>query len=124
MMPPSIDEARVVHTGSGAEETLSVRADSHCHFFQRFASDKYEVGLRLDWSDLDTNGNPRLDADFFIPGETKPIRPNPFPKSHHTTRTTGSSGMPVYEWTLDQIALRFYVRLLRHGDVPGGFAIA
>ena len=50
---------------SGRTEQLRLRPGSACQFFEPFACGRYCVQLRLDWNDLDANGNPMLDADFY-----------------------------------------------------------
>ena len=60
-----IKSATVEFLDSGETITLSTKQNSVCHFFDEFQVDDDTVILRLDWSDLDENGNPTLDADFY-----------------------------------------------------------
>lgn len=71
-IPSSVSNARLLDTLSGGTIRLSTRPGSACHFAERFRHGDFEVGLRIDWSAIDVNGDPTLDADFFRPGETTP----------------------------------------------------
>ena len=56
----------------GDPQELRTRPDSRCFFVDRFDHAGLEVGLRFDWGDQDADGNPTLDADFYLPGSKKP----------------------------------------------------
>lgn len=83
---------------TGEEFTLETKAESACHFFQRFTVDDDEIQLRIDWSDIDDNGHPVLDADFYC---SKTRRKRSLKgsrlKSHHTN-TAPETGRQ-YVWS-------------------------
>jgi len=60
----NIESAVVTFSDTGEVRTLTTRERSASHFFPRFMVGDHEIQLRLDWSDLDSNGQPTLDADF------------------------------------------------------------
>ncbi len=95
-IPDEVVSATLINLATRQEQKLSLRADSGCHFADRFSYGDYEIGFRFDWGDLDVNGNPTLDADFFKPGQTKPIREMRNHPSHHTEKVFDPS---VPEWT-------------------------
>lgn len=51
-----------IHTGE--VQTLTPRNGSACLFFSAFIAGNDQIQLRLDWTALDINGQPTLDADF------------------------------------------------------------
>ena len=57
--------ALATNVSTGVTQELTTRNGSSCHFFEPFECSGYEVRLRLDWKDLDDQGNPTLDADFY-----------------------------------------------------------
>ena len=60
----NIESATVVFLDTGESKMLETKPNSACHFFEPFQIENDTVTLRLDWSDLDGNGNPTLDAGF------------------------------------------------------------
>ena len=64
-----IESAVVTFSDTGEAHALTTRARSASHFLPRFKVGEYVIQLRLDWSTLDSYGQPMLDADF-IDGET------------------------------------------------------
>ncbi len=57
--------ARVTDVLTGASQELTTKNGSVCQFFELFECGGYKVQLRLDWKDIDRQGNPTLDADFY-----------------------------------------------------------
>ena len=81
---------------TGATQELTTKQGSVCQFFEPFECGGYKVWLRLDWKDLDSQGNPTLDADFYsrITGEMdKSMRAQP---AHHTQAQ--GDGERTYLW--------------------------
>jgi hypothetical protein len=60
--------AHATDMASGTSQELTPRRGSNCQFFERFPARAYDVALGLDWNDLDSEGNPTLDADFYRRG--------------------------------------------------------
>jgi hypothetical protein len=76
----------------------------------------HEIGLRIDWGKPDGNGDPTLDADFFNPGETKPLQ-QPLFKSVHHTRKTQESGLWIYDFAFDDLHLRLLIEFTRQQNI-------
>lgn len=77
--PEDIIKVVLINVKTGEEITLVNRVGSCCHFVpenQRIIFDGKEIQLRLDWSDLNSFGDPTLDADFI----------NPLNKKTHTSK--------------------------------------
>lgn len=68
---PDITHVKAIILDDGREITLSQRPlgntgqASQCTFFGELVDRSFKITLRLDWEDLDTNGDPTLDADIF-----------------------------------------------------------
>lgn len=70
---------------TGATQELTTKKGRNvCHFFEPFKCVGYEVWLRLDWKDLDSQGNPTLDADFYNPSTGKKDKSMKAHPAHHT----------------------------------------
>jgi hypothetical protein len=88
--------ALATDVSTGVTQELTTKNGSGCHFFEPFECAGYEVRLRLDWRDLDDQGNPTLDADFYslsTGAMDKSMKAHP---AHHTSARTGSGR--TYEW--------------------------
>ena len=98
----------VTFLDSGKVQQLTTRPGSSNHFFDRFEVGADEVQLRLDWSDMDVNGQPSLDANFT---DRETGRPRALKgrrrKAHHTRAISGDDR--TYEWEFDGASLRFAV---------------
>ncbi len=81
----NINSVKVTFEDTGEVLTLTTRPGSASHFFERFVVGEDEIQLRLDWSDLDANGQPTLDADFIDrkSGKHRALRGNRR-LAHHT----------------------------------------
>ena len=90
--------ARAWATDLSTEQTydLTVRHGSRCHFFKPFPAGPYMVQLRLDWQDIDSHGNPTLDADFHDPETGKIDVSMRRHAAHHTC--SQSDGCQTYLW--------------------------
>jgi hypothetical protein len=93
----NIESAYVQYLDTGEKELLSTKSGSRCHFFDPIFLDDDKVILRLDWGDIDTNGNPTLDADFYKTQTGKKRSLSGVRRtSHHTNSTTNENRS--YEW--------------------------
>jgi hypothetical protein len=104
-----IAHAVVTFLDTGETGELTTKPRSSCLFFDRFIAGSYEVQLRLHWADLDKNGHPKLDADFYALGAGRidhSMRGNP---AHHTSST--GSGERSYEWKFANATRRFTVAI-------------
>jgi len=103
-----IDSACVIRLNTGEIQELSTNGDSCCHFFEPVNIEDYKITFRLDLSDLDKDGNPTLDADFYD-YKTNKILPNLGEryKAHHTN--TINHNTRVYEWEFNEVKLTFKV---------------
>jgi hypothetical protein len=88
--------ALVTDVSTGVTQELTTRKDSSCLFFEPFECAPYEVRLRLDWKDLDEQGNPTLDADFYHLKTGAMDKPMKKHAAHHTS--AGAAGGRIYEW--------------------------
>ena len=119
-IPETIIAARLINAASGKELALKTRSGSCCHFVERFSHGKYEIGLRIDWSDMDRSGDPTLDADFFTPGDTKPLREPQFKQVHHTRKAWDVAvELWVYDFDFDDLSLRLLLELTRQRTITG-----
>jgi len=79
--------------------TLKTKLKSICHFFEPFQIENDTINLRLDWSDIDENGNPTLDADFYDSNTNKKRRLKGERKDvHHTSSIKGEGRMYCWEF--------------------------
>jgi len=90
-------------------QRLSIRPGSQCHFFEPFVSGRYQVQLRLHWKDLDSHGNPRLDADFYPLATGKMDKTMEKHPAHHTESDDGPSR--VYKWVFEDDERQLQVML-------------
>lgn len=106
-----IYKAVVEFLDTGEEFTLEERADSACHFFQRFTVDDDEVQLRIDWSDIGDDNNPVLDADFYCSktGKKRSLKGSRL-ESHHTTATPEQGRQ--YVWSYRNYKRPFKVKVM------------
>jgi hypothetical protein len=104
----NIESAVVTFSDTGEVRTLTTRERSASQFFPRFMVGDDEIQLRLDWSDLDSNGQPTLDADF-IDRETGTHRALRGKRrvAHHTESSPGEGRR--YEWELNGFSRQFSV---------------
>ena len=98
----------VTFEDTGETVELTTRPGSGHHFFERLAVGDDEVQLRLDWSDLDSNGQPMLDADFINPenGRHRPLH-GERKAAHHTE--SDAEDTRRYEWEFKGFSRRFTV---------------
>ena len=107
----NIESATVTFEDTGEVRTLTTRAGSASHFFDRFMVEKDEIQLRLDWSDLDCNGQPMLDADFIDPetGNHRTLRGKRW-DAHHTASSHGEGRS--YYWKFKDLSRKFSVAVV------------
>lgn len=92
---------------TGEEQVLTTRPGSTCHFFAQFDVAGYLVQLRLDRSDIDSNGRPRLDADIIDPTTGNHIRSRTAKSVHHTDSSGSNPGN--YRWQFKDVDLNIQV---------------
>lgn len=104
----NISSVKVTFEDTGEVLAPATRPGSASHFFERFVVGENEIQLRLDWSDLDANGQPTLDADFIDrkAGKHRALKGNRR-QAHHTASSPG--GDRVYEWEFEGLSRRFSV---------------
>jgi len=106
-----IGSATVIFFDKKERHLLAVKSNSSCHFFDRFCVGKDEVQLRLDWSDIDENGYPVLDADFYdIKTKKKKKLKGSRLRSHHTNSIDGRGRM--YSWEFNGYTRPFKVQVV------------
>ena len=106
-----IESAKVIFLGSSEEQVLCTKPNSNCHFFEKFQAGNNTIQLRLDWNDLDINGFPTLDADFYsLDTEKKRKLKGKRQESHHT-KAIENEGR-TYEWIFEGCKIKFIVVLV------------
>ena len=112
-MKDYIASAAVTFSDNCESYILKTIEGSECHFFEKFKVGDDYIQLRLDWTDLDYNGHPTLDADFIDckTGSHRPLK-GKRKEAHHTT--SSSSGGRCYEWVLDDYCRQFSVAVEFH----------
>ena len=100
--------AYAIEMDSGEKKVLFVREGSYCHFFDPIVVSGHQVNLRLDWADLDDEGRPTLDADFYNAVTRKRLKNSGDRRAAHHTRCSSASGRE-YEWIFDTARLRLKV---------------
>jgi hypothetical protein len=121
---PDVVDAIAVLDGDKKEvlvqKTLRDGSPSQCLFFEEFTVDGCRIQLRLDWNDLDQNGDPTLDADISEGGEKLLVDRD---KWHHTPKILDGSEW-VYSWSFRGKQLRFKVQVTSQRDQTGVSRIA
>jgi hypothetical protein len=104
----NISSANVTFEDTGEVRALATRSGSASHFFDRFTVGEDVIQLRLDWSDLDCNGQPMLDADFIdrATGNHRALR-GKRRDAHHTASLPGEGR--CYVWEFDGLSRKFRV---------------
>jgi hypothetical protein len=104
----NIESAIVTFSDTGEALNLTTRERSASHFFPPFMAGDDKIQLRLDWSDLDRNRQPKLDADFIDPktGKHRALR-GKRRDAHHTESSPGESR--YYEWEFNGFSRQFRV---------------
>lgn len=104
----NIESALVTFSDTGEIRTLTTRESSASHFFPRFIVGDDEIQLRLDWSDIDSNGHPTLDADFIDreSGTHRALQGKR--RDAHHTESARSKGR-YYEWEFNGFSQQFSV---------------
>ncbi len=105
---------------SGTKQDLTTRNRSVCHFFEAFECGGYRVQLRLDWTDLDSQGNPTLDADFYSLKTGEMDKSMKAHVAHHTPSQSG--GERTYHWDFAGETIRLRVTLIWSVSVTCGVA--
>ena len=86
--------AHATDMACGTSQELTPRRGSICQFFERFPAGDCDVALRLDWNDLDSEGNPTLDADFYRRGTDIMDKSMRTHVAHHT-KARGNGAVPT-----------------------------
>lgn len=99
----------VTFIDTGEVQTLTPRNGSACLFFSPFIAGNDEIQLRLDWTALDSNGQPTLDADFrdVQTGRHRRSLKGKRRDAHHTNTSPG--GGRCYEWEFMAVSRQFSV---------------
>ena len=118
----NISSATVTFSDTGETCVLETRPGSACHFFKRFTVGDDDIQLRLDWSDLDYNGHPTLDADFIDKKSGKHRSSKGKRLRAHHTASSPSKGR-TYEWVFDGFSRQFNVKIVWLGTVSERFQV-
>jgi hypothetical protein len=119
-IPSGIVSAVLEDRLSGESFRLSTREGSGCHFTEKLSHGGFDIAFRVDWTDSDESGDPCLDADFFEPGGTNPVRRMKERPAHHTRKARNdSNGEWAYEFEHEGLHLRFVLRLTRQSTITG-----
>ncbi len=104
---------------TGETCVLETKPGSACHFFKLFTIGEDDIQLRLDWSDLDKNEQPKLDADFRNKntGKHRSLK-GKRQCAHHTESSPGKGR--CYEWVFDGYSSRFSVEVVWLAPVSEG----
>lgn len=106
-----IESATVVFLDTREEKHLEVKPNSTCHFLSRFNVGDDEIQLRIDWSDIDKNGHPVLDADFYDKKNMRKRELTGVRKSSHHTNAMEGQGRQ-YCWEFRDVARPFRVNVV------------
>ena len=106
----NISSATVLFLNTGRSEILKTRKNSACHFFEPFQIEDDTIQLRLDWTDLDENGNPTLDADFYNSKTNKKRSLKGLRSDSHHTSSNKSEGRS-YLWEFKDFSHPFRVQI-------------
>ncbi len=98
--------AWATNLSTGETQELTIKNGSVCQFFDPFKCDGYEIQLRLDWKDLDNQGNPTLDADFKNPCTGKMDKSMRAHPAHHTHAQGDRERIYPWDFTDKLIKLR------------------
>lgn len=107
--PNLVDAIAVYDDGTKvqlSQKVLGNGGPSQCLFFDPIPLGDRELRLRLDFNDLDQNGDPMLDASLFREDEKAPSDQR---KLHHT-RKCCENGEWCYSWQHEGYDLRFIVQ--------------
>jgi hypothetical protein len=112
----NIDSAIVTFSDTGEVCTLTTHRDSANHFFPHFIVGDYEIRLRLDWTCIDSNGQPMLDANF-IDKETGIERRRKGARidAHNTESLPGEHR--CYNWSFSGFTRQFSVSVTWRASV-------
>lgn len=106
----NISSAAVEFFDTGETKFLKTIRKSYCHFFEPFQVDNDTIKLRLDWSDLDANGHPTLDADFYDSQSCKKHQLKGERRDAHHTVTINSESRS-YEWVYRDFKRHFKIKV-------------
>ncbi len=95
-LTPKDLESGTVRAWATTTQELTTKQGSVCQFFEPFECGGYKVVLRLDWKDLDSQGNPMLDADFYNLSTDKIDKSMTAQPAHHTQAQ--GEGERTYLW--------------------------
>ena len=107
----NIESATVVFLDTGESKILETKPGSVCHFFEPFRVENDAITLRLDWQDLDENGNPTLDADFVDSKTNKKRSLKGERKETHHTSSLGEGDL-IYSWEFKEYKRPFKILLV------------
>ena len=111
-----IARAWATDLSTGQTQDLATRRGSRCHFFEPFRAGPYKVRLRLDWQDIDYQGNPTLDADFCDPETGRVDVSMKRHTAHHTSAQP--DGLRTYLWKFRDAQLALQIGLSWRVTLP------
>lgn len=108
--PMDIESVVVTYGDSGEVVTLTTRGASPQHFFPEFNVGNDVIQLRFDWKDVDSRGQPMLDADFKdgATGNHRSLKGDR--QLAHHTESLPSDGR-VYKWVFRGFSREFNVAI-------------
>jgi len=94
---------------SDVTQELSMQPDRVQHFFEPFALGTMQIELRIDWTDIDANGNPTLDANLYDSATHRRVKSKRAKVAHHTLAK--GSGERIFVWEFGDKVLPMRVTL-------------
>ena len=95
---------------SGVTQELSTRPSRIQHFFEPFGYGAVRVELRIDWQDIDADGNPTLDANLYDSVTHRRVKSKDAKDAHHTPAK--GAGERAFDWEFEDKVLPLRVTLM------------
>ena len=95
---------------SGVTQELSTRPSRIQHFFEPFECGPVRVELRIDWEDIDADGNPTLDANLYDSVTHRRVKSKDAKDAHHTPAK--GAGERAFDWEFEDKVLPLRVTLM------------
>jgi hypothetical protein len=111
-IPPQIVKAVAIDINTDTEFELKQIGQRNLGI-DRFEGEfnGYEIRLRFDWGDIDVNGDPKLDCDFYAPGNSKPDKGMKKHPAHHTKKEFDPvSGLTIYEYKYSTLVFQLILQ--------------
>lgn len=120
-----VRKASVEFLDTGERLELASKEKSYCLFFDKFDVDELTIQFRLDCKDIDSNKNPKLDADFIninnpdghedLEGELS--------KAHHTVSESQEERRYTWEFRNFKRSFRVTIDWLITATIQGGSTV-